>query len=208
MWRSTASRRHDPRLAPRLQRVQRLYLYYGNRPEVWRAPSRVTTADHVRVASPYIGSQEDGDDLQQYVFGVTDPIAHHQADTWGAPDELFEEIDFADSPAARFIGALERTLGEPQPEDTVADSNELRNFVSYNEQHVLTQLAGNFTVCPRDTRFVYAGNNPRMLALAARCLAELGFTEPLHYVAICCRRVRPGNGQIDKLREFAGRLFA
>jgi len=27
-------------------------------------------------------------DLQQYVFGVTDPIAHHQADTWGAPNEL------------------------------------------------------------------------------------------------------------------------
>jgi hypothetical protein len=122
-------------------------------------------------------------DLQQYVFGVTDPIAHHQADTWGAPNELFEEVDFVDSPAARFIDALERTLGEPQHGDTVADSNEVRNYISYNEKHVLAQLAGNFTVLQRDARFVYAGNNARMLALVVRCVAELGFTKPMHYVA-------------------------
>jgi len=74
-------------------------------------------------------------------------------------------------------------LGEPQHGDTVADSNEVRNYISYNEKHVLTQLAGNFTVYPRDARFVYAGNNPRMLALVVQCVAELGFTKPLHYVA-------------------------
>ena len=39
------------------------------------------------------------------------------------------------------------------------------------------------TVFQRDARFVYAGNNPRMLALVVRCVAELGFTKPLHYVA-------------------------
>jgi hypothetical protein len=163
---------------------KRLYLYYGNRTESLAHRLKGYHCDHVRVASPihWVGRKMEND-LQQYVFGVTDPIAHHQADSWGAPDELFEEIDFADSPAARYIGALERTLGEPQREDTFADSNEVRNFVCYNERHVLTQLAGNFTVYPRDARFVYAGNNPRMLALVVRCVAELGFTKPLHYVA-------------------------
>ena len=163
---------------------KRLYLYYGNRTESLAHRLKGYHCDHVRVASPihWVGRKMEND-LQQYVFGITDPVAHHQADTWGAPDELFEEIDFAGSPAARFIDALERTLGEPQHGDTVADSNEVRNYISYNEKHVLTQLAGNFTVFPRDARFVYAGNNPRMLALLVQCVAELGFTKPLHYVA-------------------------
>jgi hypothetical protein len=163
---------------------KRLYLYYGNRTESLAHRLKGYHCDHVRVASPihWVGRKMEND-LQQYVFGITDPIAHHQADTWGAPDELFEEVDFAGSPAARFIEALERTLGEPQHGDTVADSNELRNFVCYNERHVLAQLAGNFTVFQPDARFVYAGNNPRMLALVVRCIAELGFTKPLHYVA-------------------------
>ena len=163
---------------------KRLYLYYGNRTESLAHRLKGYHCDHVRVASPihWVGRKMEND-LQQYVFGITDPIAHHQADTWGAPDELFEEVDFAGSPAARFIDALERTLGEPQHGDTVADSNEVRNYISYNEKHVVTQLAGNFTVFPRDARFVYAGNNARMLALVVRCIAELGFTKPLHYVA-------------------------
>jgi acyl dehydratase len=163
---------------------KRLYLFYGNRTESLAHRLKGYHCDHTRVATPihWMGRKMEND-LQQYVFGVTDPIAHHQADTWGAPDETIEEVDFADSPAARFIGALERTLGGPQRGDTVADSNDLRNFVSYNEKHVLAQLAGNFTVYPRNARFVYAGNNPRMLALATQCVAELGFTEPLAYVA-------------------------
>ena len=94
---------------------KRLYLYYGNRTESLAHRLKGYHCDHVRVASPihWVGRKMEND-LQQYVFGVTDPIAHHQADTWGAPDEPIEEVDFADSPAARFIGALERTLGEPQ----------------------------------------------------------------------------------------------
>jgi len=134
---------------------QRLHLFYGNRTESLEQRLKGYHCDHTRVATlaHRLGMKVEND-LQQYVFGVTDPVARHQAGTWGAPDEPIEEIDFADSPAARFIGALERTLGEPQREDTVADSNDLRNFVSYNERHVLTQLAGNFTVYPRDARFV------------------------------------------------------
>jgi hypothetical protein len=163
---------------------KRLYLYYGNRTESLAHRLKGYHCDHTRVATPihWVGRKME-DDLQQCVFGVTDPVAYHQADTWGAPDEPIEEIDFTDGPAARFIGALERTLCEPQREDTYADSNEVRNFVAYNEKHALAQLAGNFTVYPRDARFVYAGNNPRMLALVARCVAELGFTKPLYYVA-------------------------
>ena len=163
---------------------KRLHLFYGNRTESLAHRIKGYHCDHTRVATlaHRLGMKVDND-LQEFVFGLTDPVARHQADTWGAPDEPIEEIDFADGPAARFTGALQRTLGEPQREDTFADSNDVRNFVTYNEKHVLAQLAGNFTVYPRDARFVYAGNNPRMLALATQCVAELGFTEPMHYVA-------------------------
>src|ERR1035437_8193852 len=163
---------------------KRLHLFYGNRTESLADRIKGYHCDHTRVATlaHRLGMKVDND-LQEFVFGVKDPVAHHQADTWGVSDEPIEEIDFADGPSARYIHALERTLGEPQREDTFADSNNLRNFVSYNERHVLAQLAGNFTVFQRGARFVYAGNNPRMLALVVQCVAELGFIKPLHYVA-------------------------
>src|ERR1035437_2568003 len=163
---------------------KRLYLFYGNRTESLAHRIKGYHCDHTRVAT--LAHRMDikvENNLQEFVFGLEDPVAHHQADTWGAPDEPIEEIDFANGPSARFIRALERTLGEPQREDTFADSNDVRNFICYNERHVLTQLAGNFTVYRRDARFVYAGNNPRMLALAAGCVAALGFTNALDYVA-------------------------
>jgi hypothetical protein len=182
---------------------KRLYLFYGNRTESLAHRLKGYHCDHTRVATPihWLGRKMEND-LQQYVFGVTDPVARHQADTWGAPDEPIEEIDFVDSPAARFIPALEQTLGEPQREDTFAGCSDLRNFVSYNEQHVLAQLAANFTVYRRSARFAYAGNNPRMLALAARCVAELGFANALHHVGellsagaapVDARPIRPGD---------------
>ena len=163
---------------------KRLHLFYGNRTESLDHRIKGYHCDHTRVAT--LAHRMDikvENNLQEFVFGLEDPVAHHQAGTWGAPDEPIEEIDFANGPSARFIRALERTLGEPQREDTVADSNEVRNFVSYNQGHVLTQLAGNFTVFPPGARFAYAGNNPRMLALVAQCIAELGFAKPLRYVA-------------------------
>ena len=163
---------------------KRLHLFYGNRTQSLDHRIQGYHCDHTRVAT--LAHRLDikvENDLQEFVFGLDDPVARHQAGTWGAPDEPIEEIDFANGPSARFVPALEQTLGEPQREYTFAGCSDLRNFVSYNERHVLAQLAANFTVYPRGARLVYAGNNPRMLALAARCLAGLGFASPLHYVA-------------------------
>ena len=106
-------------------------------------------------------------------------MAHHQADTWGAPAEPIEELDFRNDPPARYIAALEAALGVPQEAEYTADSNDLRNFVAYHAEHVLPHLAGNLTTYPPTARFAYIGANPRMFRLAARCIAELGFTHPL-----------------------------
>ena len=182
---------------------KRLHLFYGNRTESLDRRIQGYHCDHTRVAT--LAHRLDirvENDLREFVFEVEHPVAHHQAGTWGAPDEPIEEIDFANGPSARFVPALERTLGEPQREYTFVGCVDFRNFVSYNEQHVLAQLAANFTVYPRDARLAYAGNNPRMLALAARCVAELGFAHALDYVPqllsagtapLDARPIRPGD---------------
>jgi hypothetical protein len=163
---------------------KRLHLFYGNRTESLDHRIKGYHCDHTRVATlAHRLDMKVENDLQEFVFGLEDPVAHHQAGTWGAPDEPIEETDFANGPSARFVRALEQTLGEPQRENTFAHCGDFRNFVSYNERHVLAQLTANFTVYPRGARLVYAGNNPRMLALAARCVAELGFANAVDYVA-------------------------
>ena len=163
---------------------KRLYLFYGNRTESLGHRLKAYHCDHTRVAT--LAHRLDvklENNLQEFVYGVEDPVAHHQAETWGVPGEPIEELDFAGDPPARFVCALERTLAAPQPHDYPSDANETRNFVYYQPEHVLPYVAGNLTVYPPNARFAYAGNNPRMLHLTARSIAEMGFRGKLHYVA-------------------------
>ncbi len=163
---------------------KRLYLFYANRTESLADRVKAYHCDHTRVAT--LAHRLDiklENNLQEFVFGVEDPVAHHQAKTWGVPDEKIEELDFANDPQARFVCALERTLTTPQPHDYLSDANEARNFVYYHPEHVLPYVAGNLTVYPSDARFAYVGNNPRMLELTARSIAEMGFSRKLYYVA-------------------------
>lgn len=171
---------------------KRLYLFYGNRTESAADLLKGYHCDHTRVAT--LAHRLDiklENDLGEFVYNVTDPVAPGQAATWGAPEETIEEVDFAGGPQARYVCAVERALGAPQQADYRSDANDLRNFVYYQPEHALPYLAGNLTVHPRDARFVYVGNNPRMLDLAARCIAGMGFTHPLSYWADL---LRPGSG--------------
>jgi hypothetical protein len=163
---------------------KRLCLYFGNRTESLKHRIKGYHCDHTRVATPL--HQMDiklENNLQQFVWDCEEAVAQHQAETWGAPDEPVEEVDFTNGPPARYICALQRTLGGPQPADYPTDANDARNFVFYHQEHALPYLAGNLTVYPPDARFVYAGNNPKMLDLLARSIVEMGFTQPLHYVS-------------------------
>ena len=161
---------------------KRFYLFYGRRTESLAQRLKGYHCDHTRVAT--LAHRIDlklENDLQEFVYGVEDPVAHRQAGVWGVPDEPIEEVDFAQGPQARFTQAVERTLGAPQEIEYHSDANDLRNFVFYQPEHALPYLAGNLTVYPPGARFVYLGNNPRMLQLTARCVHELGFEQPLHY---------------------------
>jgi hypothetical protein len=161
---------------------KRFFLFYGRHTESLADRLKGYHCDHTRVAT--LAHRLDiklENDLQEFVYGVEEPVAHHQAGTWGLPNEPVEELDLTNGPQARFVSALERVLAVPQRADYTSDANDLRNFVFYHPEHALPHLAGNLTVYPPNSRLVYAGNNPRMLELTARCVREMGFTHPLYY---------------------------
>jgi hypothetical protein len=143
--------------------------------------------------------------VQEFVFNVDDPFARHQADTWGLPDEPIEELDFVRDPQARYTAAVERVLGAPQESDYVSDAVGLRDFLSVQAEHVLPYLASDLSVYTRPARFAYVGNHPRMLSLAARCIAELGFETPLAYAASLLKNGPPPDNanpiEVDSLLE-------
>jgi len=163
---------------------KRMYLFFGGRTESLADRVRAYHCDHTRVATlAHRADLKLDNSLQEFVWDVTDPVAHHQADTWGAPEERIEELDFAQDPPARYLCAVEHALGAPQQAPYFTDCNDARNFVYYPAERALPYLAANFTVYPREARFLYAGNNPRMLDMIARCLGEMRFSEPLNYVS-------------------------
>jgi hypothetical protein len=160
---------------------KRMYLFFGERTESLERRVRAYHCDHTRVATlAHHADLKLDNSLQEFVWDVKDPVARHQADSWGAPGEGIEELDFSHDPAARYVCALERTLAPPQEVPYYADCNDARNFVYYPHRHALPYLAANLTVYPRDARFAYVGNNPLMFDLIARSLEEMGFAEPLH----------------------------
>ena len=121
-------------------------------------------------------------DPHEFVYNIENPYAQHQSDAWGLPEDAIEEIDFGNGPPARFVPVVQRTLGMPQDHDYHSDSNELRNYLFYQPEHVLPYVAANLTVYPRDVRLLYIGNNPRLLTLLATCFRDLGFIRPLGWV--------------------------
>uniref|UniRef100_Q02BK0 Uncharacterized protein n=1 Tax=Solibacter usitatus (strain Ellin6076) TaxID=234267 RepID=Q02BK0_SOLUE len=163
---------------------KRLYIYYGGRTESLADRLKGYHCDHTRVQTGmHQFDMKLDNNVQEFVFSLEDPYARHQAETWGLPNEPIEELDLANDPQARFVTAVERTLGAPQESYYQSDAVGIRNFVSVQAEHVLPYLANDLTVFTRSARFAYVGNHPRMLSLAARCVVELGFETPLDYAA-------------------------
>ncbi len=174
---------------------RRLYLHYGGRTGSLADRLKGYHCDHTRVQTGmHQFDMRLDNNVLQFVFSVDDPYARHQAETWGLPDEPIEELDFARDPHARYAAAVERVLGAPQQADYEADAIGLRNFVSVQAEHVLPYVASDLTVYPRHARFAYVGNHAHMLSLIGRCVAELGFENPLEYAAALLKSGPPPEG--------------
>ena len=78
---------------------------------------------------------------------------------------------------------MERTVGAPQDVYYHSDAIGIRNFLPVRAEHVLPYLASDLTGFPDPPASPTPATMPRMLSLAARAIAELGFEAPLQYVA-------------------------
>ena len=167
--------------------AKRLFLHYGSTGSL-AGRLKGYHCDHTRVATlNHTLDLKVDNNVQEFVFAVTEPEARHQSETWGAPDEAIEEVDFQGDPAARFTAAVSTALGGPQEAEYEADSHTLRSYAWCRPEHTLPYLAGELAVYPRSTRCAYIGNNPRMRDLAGRCIAEMGFEPALQAVALDAR---------------------
>jgi hypothetical protein len=174
---------------------RRLYLYYGGRTESLSDRLKGYHCDHTRVQTGmHQFDMKLDNNVQEFVFAVDDPYATHQAETWGLPDEPIEELDFVRDPQARYTAAVQRALGEPQQEYYVADAVGIREFLAVPAEHVLPYVASDLSVFTRGARFAYVGNHSRMLSLAARAIAEMGFDHPLEYAPGLLKNGQPPEG--------------
>jgi hypothetical protein len=163
---------------------KRFYVFYGNQTGSLADRLKGYHCDHTRVAT--LAHRLDiklENDLQEFVFGLEDPYASHQADTWGMPGVEIEEVDFADGPQARFVDAVAHAVGAPQEFDYFSNAMDVRAFVFYQPEHAIPFVAGNLTIYSRQARFAYVGANPRTLEMTARVIAGMGFRHQLAYLS-------------------------
>ena len=174
---------------------KRLYIYYGGRTESLAGRLKAYHCDHTRVQTGmHQFDMRLDNNVQEFVFSLEDPFARQQAENWGLPDEPIEELDFAGDPQARYVAAVERALGGPQQSEYVSDAVGIRNFLPVQAEHILPYVASDLAVYTRPARFAYVGNHARMLELAARCIAEMGFETPLEYAPGLLRSGAPPEG--------------
>ena len=189
---------------------KRLYLYYGGRTESLDGRLKGYHCDHTRVQTGmHQFDMKLDNNVNEFVFRVNDPFARHQAETWGLPDEPIEELDLIHAPQARYVAAIERAVGGVQESAYVSDAVGIRNFLAVQAEHVLPYVANDLTVFIRSARFAYVGNHLRMLSLAARCIAELGFEAPVEYAATLLRSdTMPGGAKAIEATSLPEALLA
>ena len=87
----------------------RLALRYGPLRDLNEAAGgdlRLYHAEHARRASAKHGAGRAEDPFEEFVEKVAEEIPPGQAETWGAPNETFEEFPLADPPARRLLRGL------------------------------------------------------------------------------------------------------
>lgn len=117
---------------------------------------------HTRQATALHGGNRTQNDFEFFVTSIEDPVAHHQAGTWGAPDEAFEEIRLdRPDPYLPAMAAAVREGGPEFSEVTYNDSSFGRIDVAAD--HALPHLCDLlFNFPPRQTIF-FLGPDVRLL---------------------------------------------
>lgn len=155
---------------------RRLSLIYGP-PGTLLDDLFIYHCDHTRKPTITLTADVAMNDPRVYVEGVTTPSILEQADRWGLPDVVLEEFRADDTPADRFVRALERVL-EPadRPYGEAWNDGTALTRLDCPPEHTLPYFADHLSTLPSSADIGYAGGSRRMLGLFTRTWRAMGGT--------------------------------
>lgn len=158
--------------------AKRLFLRYGRVGDVL-SEFFGYHCDHTRQVTPAHRPGAVANDIDTFVTSVADPKLSFQADSWGMPEEVIEEIRLKDL-SSLYTFALQSAIGE-----SMREPSELRytpdayDRIDYDPKHVLPFLADIFVNYPRTTKLGWFGSRRDLLDMFCITWRTLGYSEPI-----------------------------
>lgn len=161
---------------------KRMSLHFGP-PRSLAGKLRGYHCDHTRVTTPMHASGRTENDWRRFCEDVTRPDLPDQAETWGRPDETFEELSLKGDRSA-YESALAETFRRIRrpgrfPSETVYREEAYNNNFYYDTVHTFPFLSDSLVSMPRDSSVAYVGRNETLTGMLGAFLGELGFTKPV-----------------------------
>lgn len=136
--------------------------------------------DHTRVTTPAHSSNRMENDWRFYGDDMERVNIPEQHETWGRPEEHFEEITFAEE-RSRYIETLNdiyTDMTASPPEITYSEFSFNSNLY-YNTTHTFPYIADSLASAPNTLRLGYVGNNIELLRLLGQYWGGMGFKHPV-----------------------------
>ncbi len=162
----------------------RLALRYGALSDLNEAAGsdlRLFHAEHARRASAKHGAGRAEDPFEAFVERIADEIPSGQAETWGAPGEVFEEFPLADPPARRLLkGLVAGTAGGPSA-SYVYGSESYGDIPrgEYLDDHLFAFLADHLAYAPPEVAIGWFGDDTRRATRFAQRMQAAGLANPI-----------------------------
>ena len=166
----------------------RLALRYGALTDLNEAAGsdlRLYHAEHARRASAKHGAGRAEDPFEAFVEQVADEIPASQAETWGAPDEAFEEFPLADPPTRQLLkGLTARAAGAPSAAYVYGpESHGALPRGEGLDDHLFAFLADHLAYAPPGAAIGWFGDDAARAARFADRMRGAGLANPVHIAA-------------------------
>lgn len=133
--------------------------------------------DHTRQATPAHQRAAVTNSITRFVTDIADPVATHQAESWGCPNDEIEEIRLARTPGQVYLNGLREAIGDPLARPIQSRyTDESFGEMAYEPQHVLPYLADLFVSLPRHWNLAWFGASPGLFGRIITMWRALGFT--------------------------------
>ena len=163
----------------------RLALRYGPLRDLNEAAGgdlRLYHAEHARRASAKHGAGRAEDPFEEFVEKVAEEIPPGQAETWGAPNETFEEFPLADPPARRLLRGLAAGAAGKPAASYVYGPESFGALPGGEDQddHLFAFLADHLAYAPPAGAIGWVGDDAGRAARFEARMRAAGMARPVH----------------------------